>query len=430
MKLNFHQIRIVPHPTIHHFVTEMYISVTKLCIAGYLSNAVWDLWDGSTEESKLNAHHPSCRRPFQYEDAIWLSYLCNGIPIPGKTVLTEMYISVTKWCIMGYLFNVVWDLWDLSTDESKLNAQHSSCRGPYQYEDAIWLSYLCNGIPIPGKTVLTEMYISVTKWRIVGYLSNAVWDLWDGSTEESKLNAHHPSCRRPFQYEDAIWLSYLCNGIPIPGKTVLTEMYISVTKLCIAGYLSNAVWDLWDGSTEESKLNAHHPSCRRPFQYEDAIWLSYLCNGIPIPGKTVLTEMYISVTKWCIMGYLFNVVWDLWDLSTDESKLNAQHSSCRGPYQYEDAIWLSYLCNGIPIPGKTVLTEMYISVTKWRIVGYLSNAVWDLWDGSTEESKLNAHHPSCRRPFQYEDALWLSYLFNDNPIPRKTVLIFKQALEV
>ena len=41
----------VPDPTMHHFVTEMctcvHISVTKWCIAGYLSGALWDLHDGS-----------------------------------------------------------------------------------------------------------------------------------------------------------------------------------------------------------------------------------------------------------------------------------------------------------------------------------------------------------------------------------------------
>ena len=35
----------------HHFVTEMctcvHISVTECCIVGCLSNALWDLWDGS-----------------------------------------------------------------------------------------------------------------------------------------------------------------------------------------------------------------------------------------------------------------------------------------------------------------------------------------------------------------------------------------------
>ena len=41
----------VPYPTMHHFATEMYtrvhISATKWRIAGYLSNALWDLWDVS-----------------------------------------------------------------------------------------------------------------------------------------------------------------------------------------------------------------------------------------------------------------------------------------------------------------------------------------------------------------------------------------------
>ena len=41
----------VPYPTMPHFVTEMctfvQISVTKWYIVGYLSDALWDLWDGS-----------------------------------------------------------------------------------------------------------------------------------------------------------------------------------------------------------------------------------------------------------------------------------------------------------------------------------------------------------------------------------------------
>ena len=41
----------VPHPTMHHFVTEMctcvHFSVAKWCIVGHLSNALCDLWDGS-----------------------------------------------------------------------------------------------------------------------------------------------------------------------------------------------------------------------------------------------------------------------------------------------------------------------------------------------------------------------------------------------
>ena len=41
----------VSYPIMHHFVTEMctsvHISVTKWCIVGYLSNALWNLWYGS-----------------------------------------------------------------------------------------------------------------------------------------------------------------------------------------------------------------------------------------------------------------------------------------------------------------------------------------------------------------------------------------------
>ena len=42
----------VPYPGMHHFVTEMctcvHISVTKWCIVGYFSDALWDLWNGYT----------------------------------------------------------------------------------------------------------------------------------------------------------------------------------------------------------------------------------------------------------------------------------------------------------------------------------------------------------------------------------------------
>ena len=45
-----HNASQVSCPTIHHFVTEMctsvHISVTKRCIVGYLSDALWDLWNG------------------------------------------------------------------------------------------------------------------------------------------------------------------------------------------------------------------------------------------------------------------------------------------------------------------------------------------------------------------------------------------------
>ena len=43
----------VTYPTVHYFVTEMctcvHISVTKWYIVLYVSDALWDLWDGSIE---------------------------------------------------------------------------------------------------------------------------------------------------------------------------------------------------------------------------------------------------------------------------------------------------------------------------------------------------------------------------------------------
>ena len=43
-----------PYPTMHDFVTEMcicvHISVTKWCIVGYKSDALWDLCDGSIHD--------------------------------------------------------------------------------------------------------------------------------------------------------------------------------------------------------------------------------------------------------------------------------------------------------------------------------------------------------------------------------------------
>ena len=46
-----HNAPVVPYPILHHFVTEMctrvHISVTKWCIAGYLSDAPWNLLNGS-----------------------------------------------------------------------------------------------------------------------------------------------------------------------------------------------------------------------------------------------------------------------------------------------------------------------------------------------------------------------------------------------
>ena len=86
----------VPNPIMHHFVTEIcawvHISVTDWHIVGYLSDALWDLWDGS----KLSQQ---CQGPSQYKDGLFrygyfhykdkavmrLSYLYNGNSYTIKT---------------------------------------------------------------------------------------------------------------------------------------------------------------------------------------------------------------------------------------------------------------------------------------------------------------------------------------------------------
>ena len=78
------------YPTMHHFVTEMctrvHISVTKWWIVGYGMDAFWDLWDGSSLNTK----------PLMQE---------NGLRYPQQTDSLHRYkiqeecffISLTQW---------------------------------------------------------------------------------------------------------------------------------------------------------------------------------------------------------------------------------------------------------------------------------------------------------------------------------------------
>ena len=108
----------IPYPTMHHFVSEMctcvHISVTKLCIVGYWSNVLWDLWDGSVQYLAWSASHsvphlhkssaqgpapqgPSRCSPFTPPDprvAIWDWWgLWNALPQVG--VISDRLISDT-----------------------------------------------------------------------------------------------------------------------------------------------------------------------------------------------------------------------------------------------------------------------------------------------------------------------------------------------
>ena len=64
-----HQFHHAPvaYPAMHHFVTEMctcvHISVTKWCIVGYGTGALWDLWDGSISTACCWPRTIWCRTP-------------------------------------------------------------------------------------------------------------------------------------------------------------------------------------------------------------------------------------------------------------------------------------------------------------------------------------------------------------------------------
>ena len=95
-----------PYPTRHHFITEIqmytcvHISVTKLCLVGYLFNALWDLWAGSIGSACLRipciyGYAISCQHNVPQSTTPWwrhqmetfsaLMAICAGnSPVPGE----------------------------------------------------------------------------------------------------------------------------------------------------------------------------------------------------------------------------------------------------------------------------------------------------------------------------------------------------------
>ena len=93
-----HKSHIAPvqYPTMHHFVTEMctcvHISVTKLCIVVYLSNALWDLWNWFINVTLL-LMHPSC---ISFQNFVMLHKIKLNIhSYKGSTVFYTMMIIKT-----------------------------------------------------------------------------------------------------------------------------------------------------------------------------------------------------------------------------------------------------------------------------------------------------------------------------------------------
>ena len=64
----------MPYPIMQHFVTEMCtcvpISVTKWCIVGYLSDALWDLWDVSIPWLLMAWRRSQCISSHSFDRAV------------------------------------------------------------------------------------------------------------------------------------------------------------------------------------------------------------------------------------------------------------------------------------------------------------------------------------------------------------------------
>ena len=90
----------VLYPTMQHFLTEMctcvHISVTKWCILGHLSDALWDMWDESIQHQHM-AHNI-------------LIYTAHAPYIPG------VLHTICAWlCLVVVCYVSVYIFWDNCT---------------------------------------------------------------------------------------------------------------------------------------------------------------------------------------------------------------------------------------------------------------------------------------------------------------------------
>ena len=95
----------VPCPIMHHFVTEMctyvHISVTKWCIVGYLSDALWDWRNGSvchwsclTHWWHFEMHFPEWKL-FEFSSKVSPKYVPTKCSIDNMSALVHI---MAWWC--------------------------------------------------------------------------------------------------------------------------------------------------------------------------------------------------------------------------------------------------------------------------------------------------------------------------------------------
>ena len=125
----------------------------------------------------------------------------------------------------------------------------------YKDKTVSWSCYLYNGNPIPGKTVLILRRGPGKQWRcthgkIVAY------------------TPHPPPLQRRFRSNRTTLVSIMkylidcvilrlnkhISQIPQCTKQMIHTVHISVTKSCIVGYGTDALWDLWIRSISQEVL--------------------------------------------------------------------------------------------------------------------------------------------------------------------------------
>ena len=92
------------------------------------------------------------------------------------------------------------------------------------------------------------------------------------------------------------WSSSLVDSSCEISSAVLNNV-VCLTRTCLYGVVE-AFYDVFLGDLLDKSQNA---PVLNPTMHN---FVTEMC-----------THVHISVTKWCIMGYLFNAFWDLWALS-------------------------------------------------------------------------------------------------------------------
>ena len=105
------------YPTMHHFVkqmcTHLHISVTKWCIVGYGTDALWDIWDWSiAKPHTCQGRYGNCSYTeecnFIITGSDWGS-LPVGRMTPNLTMLCSWYPYFhRKWLLLDYWVTKFW----------------------------------------------------------------------------------------------------------------------------------------------------------------------------------------------------------------------------------------------------------------------------------------------------------------------------------